>query len=444
MKVYLIQSYLEDYQKSLEKLDSSNPSLSTEEGLEILLIRDGIEKLLSSYVKVPASVILKLEELDRQLKHKAGRLTQIIYLAQYRENFSKSLDAWWWYLDIYSEEKMRKSHPWNRFDWLFRGVRILVWTGNLALLGTLAALFLSSGFGFWGAVTIAFPSLLSLLQAQSELTETGKKGFDLLLEKLKIPQHFHEEAKLGSSLLVTVLLLVIWLKLPSISNGYKREGEKYQDQEIQKLALAEEKYLKAIELDPDNLSAHYKLATLYEELQDFANAKKQYLIAAQGGYLDAYNNLAYWYIRENKNEEAVELLNQGLKILKEKEIDKEKEINFEQLTATEKLDLQSQKYSLYKNLGWARFKQKRDEDAIPYLLIAINIAQEQKYQKHIRNPGAAFCIYAQIWQNKDQQSSQAQQYWQQCRELIESRLAAGEIINPEEDRWLHEAKQQLQ
>ena len=206
---------------------------------------------------------------------------------RFLDNFSKSPDAWWWYLDVYAEEKARKSHPWNRFDWLLRGIRVLVWTGNLALLGTLAALFLSSGSGFWGAVTIAFPSILSLLQAQSELSETGKKGFDLLLEKLKISQQFHEEAKLGSSLLMTV---------------------------FQKLALAEEKYLKAIELDPDNLDAHYKLATLYEKLQDFANAKKQYIIAAQGGYLDAYNNLAYLYIRENKNEEAVELLNQGLKI----------------------------------------------------------------------------------------------------------------------------------
>ncbi len=313
--------YLDYYQKTLEqlldKLNISNISRSKEEFLEILLTRDALKKLLSTEIKPSASVILKLENLDSQLKQNAERLIQFIDLAQYRENFPKSSDAWWWYLDIYSEEKARKSHPWNRFDWFFRVVRVLVWTGNLALLGTLAALFLSSGSGFWGAVTIAFPSILSLLQAQSELTETGKKGFDKLLERLKIPQEFHEEAKLGSSLLMTGLLLIIWLELPSISNSYKRGGK--QDQDNQKLALAEEKYLKAVELDPDNLDAHYKLATLYEELQDSANAKKQYIIAAKGGYLDAYNNLAYWYIRENKNDEAVELLNKGLNILDKKE-----------------------------------------------------------------------------------------------------------------------------
>ena len=433
---YLLDHYQNILEQLLDKLNVSNTSLSKEEVLEILLTRDAIRKVLSSKIKPSVSVILNLETLDSQLKQNAGKLINFIDLAEYRENFPKSPDAWWWYLDIYSEEKVKKSHPWNRFDWLFRGLRVLVWTGNLALLGTLAALFLSSGSGFWGAVTIAFPSILSLLQAQSELTETGKKGFDKLLERLKIAQHFHEEAKLGSSLLMTGLLLVIWLKLPSISNIYKQEGKQAQDN--QKLALAEEKYLKAIELDSDNLDAYYKLATLYEELQDFANAKKQYLIAAKGGYLDAYNNLAYWYIRENKNEEAVELLNQGLKVLAKKES------NWEQLTEKEKLNVKTQKYSLYKNFGWARFNQKRYEDAMTYLRIAIDIAKEPKYQQYIRNPGAAFCLYAQVLPKKDKQSSQAKQCWQQCHQLIESRLAAGETINPEEDRWLYEAKQKLQ
>ena len=241
-------NYLLDHYQG--ELDVSNTSLSKEKVLETLITRDAIEKVLSSKIKPSVSVILKLETLNSQLKQNAGKLINFINLAEYRENFPKSPDAWWWYLDIYSDEKVKKSHPWNRFDWLFRGVRVLVWTGNLALLGTLAAFFLSSGSGFWGAVTIAFPSILSLLQAQSELTETGKKGFDKLLERLKIPQHFHEEAKLGSSLLMTGLLLVIWLKLPSISNIYKQEGKQAQDN--QKLALAEEKYLKAIELDSDN------------------------------------------------------------------------------------------------------------------------------------------------------------------------------------------------
>ncbi|NEO55847.1 MAG: tetratricopeptide repeat protein [Okeania sp. SIO3B5] len=250
---------------------------------------------------------------------------------------------------------------------------------------------------------------------------------------VKIPQSFHEVAKLGSSLLTTGLLLGILLNLPSISNHYKLAGKKLQDQE--KLASAEEKYLQAIKLDADNLDAHYKLATLYEELQDFPNAKKQYIIAAKGGFMDAYNNLAYWYIRENKNDEAIDLLNQGKRLLEKTEQ------NFEQLTDVEKVNLETQKYGIYKNLGWARFKQERYDEAMRYLNIAM--ATAEKYKEYIRNPGAAFCIYSQVLSKTDKPSSEVKENWQKCRQLIESRLAVGETINSEEDEWLYEAKQQL-
>ena len=434
MRLTLLGYYQKILEQALEKLDS-NTVLSKREVIEILLTRDALSKALSKKIKPSVSAILKIAELDGKLKQNSDKLIRFIDLVEYRDTFPKNPDAWWWYLDVYAEEKAIISHPWNRLDWLWKGIRVVLWTGNIALLGTLASLFLSGGSGFVGALTIALPSILSLLQAQSELTETGQKRFDNFLERLNIRQHFHEEAKLVSSLLMTLLLLGIWRALPSISHGYTREGERLE--EVDKLASAEENYLKAIQLYPENLDARYNLAVLYQELQDFENAQKQYLIAAKGGNLDAYNNLAYLYLQEGKNEEAVELLHRALKLLDEKQS------NFEQLTDSEKLYLQVQRYSLLKNLGWARFKQKRDEDAMRYLLPAIGIAKNPKYQKHIRNPGAAFCLYAQVLQNKDRQSSQAKPNWQQCRELIELRLAAGETINSEEDGWLYEAKQKL-
>ncbi|NET24083.1 tetratricopeptide repeat protein [Okeania sp. SIO1I7] len=435
MKVTLLQHYQNTLEQSLEKLKASNISLSKQEVMEILLTRDALNKALSNKIKPSASAILKIEKLDRKLRENADGLIQDINLAEYRENFPKTPDAWWWYLDNIVEEKAKKSHPWNRFDWFFRGVRGISLIGNIALSLTLARLWIFSSTSDFIAAAAIVPGVLSLLQAQSELTETGKKGFDKLLEKVKIPQHFHEVVKLVSSLLMTGLLLVIWFNLPSISNRYKLAGQKLQDQE--KLASAEEKYLQAIKLDSDNLDARYKLATIYEELQDFDNAKKQYIIAAKGGFLDAYNNLAYWYIRENKNDEAIDLLNQGKRLLEKTEQ------NFEQLTDVKKLNLQTQKYSLYKNLGWARFKQKRDEDAMAYLLPAMAIAKNSKYQEHIRNPGAVFCIYSQVLFRTDKSSFKVKESWQQCRQLIESRLAAGETIYSEEYGLLYEAKQQL-
>ncbi|NER04144.1 MAG: hypothetical protein F6K17_16760 [Okeania sp. SIO3C4] len=416
-----------------DKLNTSNTPLVKQEVIEILLTRDVLDKALSNKIKPSASAVLKIEELDRKLRENAEKLVQNINLAEYRENFPKPPDAWWWYLDIYAKEKTIKSRPWNRFDWFLRGVRGISLIGNIALSLKLTRLFFSSTSEFLAAVAIV-PGILSLFQA-SKLTETGKKGFDKLLDRVKIPQRFHEFVKLVLTVLMTVFLCLIWWGLPSISNRYKLAGQKSQDQE--NLASAEEKYLQAIKLDTDNLDAHYNLATLYEELQDFSNAKKQYIIAAKGGFLDAYNNLAYWYIRENKNGEAIDLLNQGLQLLEEKEG------NFEGLTDKEKLNFQAQKYGIYKNLGWARFKQKRYDDSIAYLLPAIAIAKNSKYQEYIRNPGAAFCIYSQVLSKTDKSSSKVKENWQQCRQLIESRLPAGETINSEEDGWLYEAKQQL-
>ncbi len=423
------------YQELLEKLIASHNSLSKQEVLEILLTRDAINNALSDRVKPSALVMLEIERLDSQLKENGDKLIQSVNLAEYRNNFPNLPDTWWWYLDIYIEEKVIESHPWNRFDGLIKVIRTMVWAGNLALLGNLASFFLNSASGLAGSVTIAIPGILSLLQAESELTEKGKQGFDKILKAVKIPQYFHEEAKLGSSLLMTGLLLGIYWNLPSISNYYKLEGKRLQEQ--QKLALAEVQYQQAINLDSNNLDAYYKLATLYEELQDFESAKKQYTVAITGGFLDAYNNLAYWYIRENKNEEAIELLRQGLQLIEEKERD------FERLTNEEKFNFQSQKYNVYKNLGWARFQQERYDDAMTYLFPAMAIAKNTKYQQYIRSPGAAFCIYSQILSWTDGRSSEARENWQQCIELIESRLALGRTINSEEDEWLYKAREKL-
>ena len=87
------------------------------------------------------------------------KLIQSIDLPEYRNNFPRLPSAWWWYLDIYAQEKARQSHPWNRFDGLIRIIRVIVWTGNLTLLGTLGSLFLNSASGLGGVLTIAIPSI---------------------------------------------------------------------------------------------------------------------------------------------------------------------------------------------------------------------------------------------------------------------------------------------
>lgn len=109
---------------------------------------------------------------------------------------------------------------------------------------------------------------------------------------------------------------------------------------------------------------------------------------------------------------------------------------------------------MYKNLGWARFKQGRDEDAEIYLGTAKRIVDNnQEMAKSFRNPGAVYCIYAQLLEKEQTKAKKAKptlqtpeirRSWQECRKWNKTRLAAGETLNPEEDEWLYLAKQKLQ
>ncbi len=105
MKVILF-TLLDSYKNLLEKSNTSE-TLSKKDILEILLTRDAINKALSNRIKPSSYTILKIEDLDRRIKQNADKLTQFINLAEYRNNFPKPPNAWWWYLDIYVKEKAR-------------------------------------------------------------------------------------------------------------------------------------------------------------------------------------------------------------------------------------------------------------------------------------------------------------------------------------------------
>ena len=429
------QTPLEFYRDALNILKTSK-RITKEKALEILRARDTLQQPLEAKPQTSFDTWTQVIKEDEVLKKQAYKIVPVIDLSSYRESLPIDTEAWWWNLD--SRESL---HPWNRFDWLWRVIKLILLGVNFTLIGTIASRFLSGISGIWELGGLVFTTFISLLQAQNALSQARKNSFNKLMNLLKIKEHWYEEVQLVKTIIVFLILLWIWNNFSTFSEAYKKQAQNLQNPPVESqkspnLALAEQKYLKALELDSDNLDAHFKLATLYEELQDIDKAKKHYLIAAKGGLLEAYNNLAYWYIREGKEAEAVELLETGKRFLaeKDKQLDK--------LTEAEKKELQVLRYNIYKNLGWARFKQERYEDAIPNLLVGISIAENSEYQEVITNPGAAYCIYAQILQKQEDKSPQAKENWQKCEELISKRKAAGDI-NAEEDQWLYEARQQL-
>jgi hypothetical protein len=77
-------------------------------------------------------------------------------------------------------------------------------------LVNIATRFLGGGVGLAGVVAVILPSILTLLQASNEFTQAGREGFEKFLEKLNIPQQYHERTKFGSTMIMLGFLVIFW------------------------------------------------------------------------------------------------------------------------------------------------------------------------------------------------------------------------------------------
>jgi len=430
-----LDAALTDYELVLSHWENSETP-DCEQVVNILMVRDNIQKILATEKQVTANFLERLVALDNQLQENAALIAQVLDLATYRNSLSVDSKNWWWNLDSTVE-----SETPEKLVWLWQGARFGLWTINLGLLGTLAGRFFSGASGLMEVFTIALPSLLVLLQANNELTASGREGFNRLFNRLNIPPRWYEAARFVPTVVLFGGLLGIWFTQPQFSEEMNRQGSKAEERG--QWARAERDFLKALALNGANLNAAYNLGNLYEELQNFDSAKKYYVIAAKGGFADAYNNLGRLYIRQNQYSEAILLLNDGLEIIR----------NLEDQTETPSQELNGVKYSLLKNLGWAKLRQGVAlgnsnklkpidyTEAKFYLLAAIGIASDPELKSSILNPGAAHCLLAMVLEVEDAPDSLAQ--WRQCHDLVGERLGARDVRNPEEEAWFALAKQKL-
>ncbi|MCC5631975.1 tetratricopeptide repeat protein [Nostoc sphaeroides CHAB 2801] len=411
-----LDTTLQRYEAALQSIEETGRTIDVEQVLIILNARDAVQIALKEQKSIPTSRLQKIIELDALLREKAQLITKAVNaktdkeFPDWRESVQPITEAWWWRL-----ETIAPPHPWDLLDWLWKLLLVAGWTANISLLVNIATRFFGAGgVGLLGAAAVALPSILTLLQASSELTKAGAEGLEKLLERLKIPKHYQQEVKLASTLIMSGILISFWFALPSVSKKYNSNGLKNYGE--RNLGAAEKDYQRAISLDEDNIEAHYNLGNLYEDWLEFEKAKKQYQVAAVDGLPQAYNNLGRLYIQEKKYLQAAFLLNKGLKAAEEKNSNPEN------------------KYSLFKNLGWARLQQGRYEEAEQALQAAIGIARNPDAEKHIPNPGAAYCLLAQALEKLKQPTALEQ--WQQCSQF-------GSRLNADEDTWLHLANKKL-
>jgi tetratricopeptide (TPR) repeat protein len=221
---------------------------------------------------------------------------------------------------------------------------------------------------------------------------------------IKQPAKKEHNSKWAAWVLALTVGLGGWqLGLPELASFFNNLG--FENHKANRLADTQKSYQLALSIDPDNRTALYNLAWLCEEVQDLACARGKYLQAAKLGLPAAYSNLARLYIIENKNyPAAVHLLGQGLKLAKDDRV----------------------RYSLLKNLGWARLEQRRYSEALQHLDAAIKLDSERV---------AGYCLKAQVLDGM-KKTKEAQSQWKICLKYADSQ-------DFDEDIWIGMAGQRL-
>jgi tetratricopeptide (TPR) repeat protein len=383
------------YRAALDALKQSQ-EIAPAAVLTTLTARDAVARIMAEVRSDPSADLLAIVELDGQLRKLAGPAVEGVNLSDWRASLRPPPDAWWWSLD-----SITPPDPADRFDWLWSALSVLCLTASLSLATEISKRFLSGGPDVWGAFATLSQAALTLLAAGGALTKAGHEAVERILSSLKVPGGFRQERKLIIALALLAVMFALWFNLPSIARIYNDRG--YRHFEAGRLTSALHDLKRAVSLSPDYVSAHYNLGLVYEDLLDVKSAQAEYQVAVQGGLDTAYNNLARLYILQGDFSEAVSLLLSGL----------------------EEAQDTSVRYSMLKNLGWARLEQKRYDEAAATLREATNLAPEA---------AAGHCLLAQALEDQGDTEGAASE-WETCLKLASSRESA------EEDRWIGQARQ---
>ena len=225
-----------------------------------------------------------------------------------------------------------------------------------------------------------------------------------IFNAMKEPEKKHHQSKWAAFLLMLTVGFGGWqFGLPELASLFNDRG--FENYKANKLADTQQSYQLALSLDPKSRTALYNLGWLCEEVQDLECARGKYLQAAKLGMPAAYSNLARLYIVEKKNyPAAVHLLLQGLKLAKDEPV----------------------KYSLLKNLGWARLKQGRYSEGLQHLDAAIKLDGET---------AGTYCLKAQVLEGMKKTKESLPQ-WKNCVKYADSQEF-------DEDIWIGMARQRL-
>ncbi|WP_322728853.1 protein kinase domain-containing protein [Nostoc sp. ChiQUE01b] len=180
-------------------------------------------------------------------------------------------------------------------------------------------------------------------------------------------------------------------------------------QQIRDINCMNANYNKVFELNPNDWVAFYNLGNFYDEQGQYDLAEHNYKLAIKNSNnqaMNAVNNLSRLKNIEQNYSEASTLA-------------------FEGLRHTSDTEWQA---ALYKNLGWARFKQQRYGEAEKYLRKSVELDSQRV---------DAYCLLAQT-QEAIGKLDEARTYWEVCLLVSNTNSSL-----PEVQQWREQVLQRL-
>jgi Flp pilus assembly protein TadD len=390
------------YSEAVRAIIRARGPLSDAMLLRCLVARDRIARDIRAGRLVDLRLLETVAHADDQLRALAPRLAVAPQLGDLRASLNPSPEAWWWYPEIPQPAGTGKL-----LHALVPAGIVILNAATLALLLDISGRFFYEGIDFIGALTIIIPAVLALAATDGSLRKALSQAIDRLLPTnasgAEISRH-----RLILALIGLFLAAVFWFSLPAFSRKYNEWGSQHAAHG--ELAAARQDLERAVRLDPTNWIAHYNLGSVRERLLVWDDAIKSYRIAVEAGYLPAINNLAHLYLVRQDYVEATRVLVPTQPMLQRADASIEPWI----------------RYTLLKNLGWARLGLNRYAEALGVLQQAVSLNPK---------PAAAHCLLGQLYiETGDRNAARAA--WQRCR-------AQALLDDIDDDMWVAQAARYL-
>lgn len=395
--------------------------------IDILIARDSVHNYLQKETySLRIDKLIEIRSLDEKLKQQLLKQEQLIsqnYLELEELKYLRSpiSEAWWW-------DFKKPIHILDRFDWLFNLGTLFCLGFSFSITIELISRILEGEGDLVLSLVAACQASITLWIGKTFLTKNPGEIINKIITKIlnlgKISKYLHAELSFIIAFVIAISTLLFRVSyIPYLSDQYIIEGNRSLHNN--NISEAFRNFQKAVNLDPQNIEAKYKLGEIYDQTSLTKKAKTLYELGIVEGYAGAYNNLGRLLIKEGEYDQSKQLLLRGFSIVSAIE-EKIKQSNINDISKNYLEDYLSTKYSLLKNLGWVNYKQGNNDEAKLYLEKAIKQEKELSEER-----GAAHCLLAEVLQYELSNKTKTNQYTDvnKTKEIIDKLNICRDKIN---------------